>query len=274
MQAFKISTAAVCAASILSFSASAFGAAYDIASGDLLSVKVYRQEDLTLSVRVDTEGFIRVPVAGSIKVVRKNPSDIEKELIARLSKRGYEQPEVVVSVEQFAPRNVFVLGAVKGAANMLIPEGGEMTAMQAISVAGGLAEDADIDRVVVQRKDNGKIVRIAVPARKILNGDAISDVVLNPSDTIVVPHVKAIACLGTVKKPGHFYAKANAPLTVSQIIALAGGVERPNSLAKIRVTRDKQFIEVDIQSLLENGTGGNDMELRAGDVVYVPETRW
>ena len=63
-------------------------------------------------------------------------------------------------------------------------------------------------------------------------------------------------------------------MTVSRVIALAGGVERPNSLSKIRVTRgDKSFV-VDIQKLLEEGTGGGDMLLEPGDVVYVPETRW
>ena len=33
--------------------------ACDIRSGDLLSVYVYRQEDMCLRVRVDSEGFIR-----------------------------------------------------------------------------------------------------------------------------------------------------------------------------------------------------------------------
>jgi polysaccharide export outer membrane protein len=55
-------------------STQALAAAYDIAPGDLLMVSVYRQEDMTLRVRVDTRGFIRFPMAGRFSVAGK-PAD-------------------------------------------------------------------------------------------------------------------------------------------------------------------------------------------------------
>ena len=147
--------------------------------------------------------------------------------------------------------------------------------MQAISAAGGLAESADVEKIIVRRGDaSGNMNVLSVPAKDILMGKKAADIRLQPSDTVVVPKAKPISVLGTAKKPGQFYSNPENPLTVSRVIALAGGVERPNSLSKIRVTRgDKSFV-VDIQKLLEEGTGGGDMLLEPGDVVYVPETRW
>ena len=85
-------------------------AAYSIASGDLLSVTVYRQDDMSYRVRVDPEGYIRFPVAGRVYVAGNAADAIERTIAAALRKHGYSQPEVVVSVEAYAPRNVFVLG--------------------------------------------------------------------------------------------------------------------------------------------------------------------
>lgn len=249
-------------------------AAYSIASGDLLSVAVYRQDDMSYRVRVDPEGYIRFPIAGRVFVAGNSADAIERTIAAALRKHGYSQPEVVVSVEAYAPRNVFVLGAVENAANVVIPEGSEITAMQAISATGGLSEDADVDGIVVRRFKGGKGTTLKVNARDILNGKVGEDTLLTPGDTVVVPRVRAISVLGTVKKPGQFFATPEAPLTVSRVVALAGGAERPNSLSQIRVTRGKDSFEVDVRSMLESGKGGNDMELLPGDIVYVPETRW
>ena len=249
-------------------------AAYSIASGDLLTVAVYRQDDMTYRLRVDPEGYIRFPIAGRVFVAGNSADAIERTIAAALRKHGYSQPEVVVSVEAYAPRNVFVLGAVESAANVVIPEGSEITAMQAISATGGLSEDADVDGIVVRRFKGGKGTTLKVNARDILNGKVGEDTRLMPGDTVVVPRVRAISVLGTVKKPGQFFATPEAPLTVSRVVALAGGAERPNSLSQIRVTRGKESFEVDVRSMLESGKGGNDLELLPGDIVYVPETRW
>ncbi|MCQ2444061.1 MAG: polysaccharide export protein [Mailhella sp.] len=269
--------AAACAALMMLCSAQADAASYSITTGDLLSIYVYRQEDMNVKVRVDNSGFIRFPIAGRIQVIGKTPSQIEGVIASALSRNGFASPEVVVSVDQYAPRKVFVLGEVNTGSDFScnIPEGGEMTAMQALSAAGGLAPSADTTKIVVRRFDAaGKAVMLKVPARDILAGKAVADIQLVPGDTVVVPKALPVSVLGTVKKPGEFYGTPDQPLTVSRAIALAGGAERPKSLSKIRVARgDKSFL-VDIQSLLEEGTGGGDMTLEPGDVVYVPETRW
>lgn len=255
----------------------ATAASYSISKGDLLSIYVYRQDELTLKVRVDNSGHIRFPIAGRIQVTGKMPDEIEDEIASALRRNGFGSPEVVVSVETFAPRKIFVLGELNNSSDFSneIPEGGEITAMQAISAAGGLAESADVEKIIVRRGDaSGNMSVLTVPAKEILRGEKVADIRLEPFDTVVVPKAKPISVLGTAKKPGQFYTSPEIPLTVSRVIALAGGVERPNSLSKIRVLRGEESFKVDIQELLEDGTGSGDMLLEPGDIVYVPETRW
>ncbi len=261
---------------LLCFAVSAQGA-HGIGKGDLLSIYVYRQEDMRVKVRVDEDGTIRFPLAGRICVVGKDTHQIEDVIASALRRKGFASPEVVVSVESFAPRQIFVLGEVKNAEGFSgnIPEGGEMTAMQAVSAAGGLAPGADIGRIAV-RREHGKrgAEMIPVPARDILEGRLVADIKLQPFDTVIVPKALPVSVLGTVKRPGEFCLDPERPLTVSRIVALAGGVERPKSLSMIRVTRGKKSFTVDILRLLEEGEGSGDMPLEPGDIVYVPETRW
>ncbi len=274
-QFIAVASALIAAGSMM---ASAQAGSYNITTGDVLSVYVYRQADMSVKVRVDADGYVRFPVAGRVKVADKNPDDIEKTLARALSRQGFANPEVVVTVESFVPRKIFVLGEVVGSDNATeIPEGGEVTALQAISMNGGLTEKADIANIVVRRTmPDGKTAILPVPAQDILAGKQVADIQLKPYDTVVVPKQQAISVLGTVKKAGEFYTTPNNPLTVSRAVALAGGVERPKSLAIIRVMRGDKSYQVDIQSLLEDGkdAGDADMVLMPGDIVYVPETRW
>lgn len=274
-QFIAVASALIAAGSMM---ASAQAGSYNITTGDVLSVYVYRQADMSVKVRVDADGYVRFPVAGRVKVADKNPDDIEKTLARALSRQGFANPEVVVTVESFVPRKIFVLGEVVGSDNATeIPEGGEVTALQAISMNGGLTEKADIANIVVRRTmPDGKTAILPVPAQDILAGKQVADIQLKPYDTVVVPKQQAISVLGTVKKAGEFYTTPNNPLTVSRAVALAGGVERPKSLAIIRVMRGDKSYPVDIQSLLEDGkdAGDADMVLMPGDIVYVPETRW
>ena len=274
-QFIAVASALIAAGSMM---ASAQAGSYNITTGDVLSVYVYRQADMSVKVRVDADGYVRFPVAGRVKVADKNPDDIEKTLARALSRQGFANPEVVVTVESFVPRKIFVLGEVAGSDNATeIPEGGEVTALQAISMNGGLTEKADIANIVVRRTmPDGKTAILPVPAKDILAGKQVADIQLKPYDTVVVPKQQAISVLGTVKKAGEFYTTPNNPLTVSRAVALAGGVERPKSLAIIRVMRGEKSYQVDIQSLLEDGkdAGDADMVLMPGDIVYVPETRW
>ncbi len=86
-----------------------------------------------------------------------------------------------------------------------------------------------------------------------------------------------VAVLGEVGRPGPVNMPSTMDLTVTKVLQEAGGCKPFADKTSIRVTRcDKDGNQVrTIVNLNEIGKDGRvdkDMSLRAGDVVWVPET--
>lgn len=103
--------------------------------------------------------------------------------------------------------------------------------------------------------------------------------VLNDSPQSVSPF-GYITVLGRVNKPGWIKVPPTRKLTVSRAIQQAGGLDSSARENAIKITRpgagdgkSKQFT-VDLESIGSKGDLNADMQLRPGDVVYVPEQIW
>lgn len=77
-----------------------------------------------------------------------------------------------------------------------------------------------------------------------------------------------VAVVGAVKRPGEYYL--DGPTHLLDVLARAGNIDAEKSAREIRVRRaDGQTVVVAVDALLATGEG--DIELRAGDLVSVPE---
>ena len=86
-----------------------------------------------------------------------------------------------------------------------------------------------------------------------------------------------VTVLGEVARPGPVNMPSTMGLTVTKVLLEAGGCKQFADKTRIKVTRcDKNGEQsVTIVNIEEIGKGGRidkDMQLRAGDVVWVPET--
>ena len=85
-----------------------------------------------------------------------------------------------------------------------------------------------------------------------------------------------VTLLGRVKQPGQVNMPPTRELTVSRAIQLAGGLDTSARSNAIRVTRThkdapaEQF-QVDLDRIGKRGQTKEDILLKPGDVVYVPE---
>lgn len=87
-----------------------------------------------------------------------------------------------------------------------------------------------------------------------------------------------VTVLGRVRAPGKFPIPATRDLTVSAAIQQAGGYDTSARASSIRVTRQlsdntTQRIKVDLKAY-GKGDLEEDIILKAGDVVFVPESLW
>lgn len=86
-----------------------------------------------------------------------------------------------------------------------------------------------------------------------------------------------VTVLGEVVSPGPVNIPSTMELPVTKALQMAGGVKPYANRSSIQVTRcDKdgrqQRYKIDIKEIGEGGRVDKDMLLRAGDVVWVPET--
>jgi len=95
------------------------------------------------------------------------------------------KPQVTVTVTAINSQKVFVIGEVARPGPMpLLPN---MTALQALSTAGGPTQFADQKHAYVMRHEGGKDSTYPVNYRNLLRGDTRGNIILKAGDTVVVP---------------------------------------------------------------------------------------
>lgn len=82
---------------------------------------------------------------------------------------------------------------------------------------------------------------------------------------------KTITVLGQAQRPGVFELPAHRQLTLVEAIGMAGGVTRIANSKKISLKRRGGAVEIFNLSDITTGKG-NDIPLRDGDVVTIPES--
>jgi polysaccharide export outer membrane protein len=104
------------------------------------------------------------------------------------------------------------------------------------------------------------------------------DYLVNPSISVVVdrPASRRIILLGQVKSPGSFEIPADETVTLLDAIARAGGFTDLAATDRVRIIRNEngevKTIQVNVSAYMKSGDRSKDVELKADDVISVPET--
>jgi len=138
------------------------GDIYRINAGDLISIQVYGEEDMSLpKVRVGTGGKISMPLLGEFSIIDLTISEIEKKITKELLNGYLKKPEVTVSVLEY--RMFYVSGQVKnpGGYNYVVG----LTVRKAIAIAGGLSVRGSENKLkVIQESGHGEEVQVKMDA--------------------------------------------------------------------------------------------------------------
>jgi len=157
---------------------------YKLGAGDVLEVSVYGEEDLTKEVRVSEGGLITYPLLGQVSVGGLTARKVENLLTDQLGARFLVNPQVNVFVKTFS--KVFIYGEVEKPGPY--PLEGNMTVLEAITMAQGLTDVANPKKVRVIRSRGRKKETIRINLNEITQkGRKENDIVLEPDDVIVVP---------------------------------------------------------------------------------------
>jgi len=157
-------------------------AKYLLGPGDVLEVLVWKYEDLSRVIAVDSDGTITVPLAGSIKATNKSTREVREAITKRLADH-ITNPQVTVMIKVYVNNRVSVLGMVNRPGDYPI-YGETKHLIQILALAGGLAKHAAQKRVRVIRSNQEFIVNI----KTLLDGKSSAlPFAIRPGDVIFVP---------------------------------------------------------------------------------------
>ena len=158
---------------------------YLIGHGDILSIDVWKEPDLSKQVSVRLDGNISLPLVNDIDAAGLTLVQLREQL-AEKYKDFVDVPEVSVTLIESRSKRIYLLGKVTRPGEYVLQK--NMTIVQAISLAGGLAEWADSSDVKLIRKIKGTEKTFRVDYDAIVSGeDLAQNVQLQPDDTIFVP---------------------------------------------------------------------------------------
>lgn len=159
------------------------GEGYKIAPMDQLTIKVFNSKDLSDDYDVDLAGHISLPLIGEVEAANLTTAQLDDVLTKKLGEKYFEHPDVSVGVKKAVGRLVTVDGAVKSAGSF--PALGNLTLMQAVALAQGTSDDANVHRVAVFRTIGGQRQAAAFDLVAIRRGQA-PDPAIYPGDIVVV----------------------------------------------------------------------------------------
>ena len=158
---------------------------YVIGPEDVLYIQVWKEETLTRTVPVRSDGMISLPLINEVQASGLTPLQLRESLTEKF-KTFIDNPSVTVVVMEGNSFKVFVTGQVRNPGVYRLRT--ETTLLQIISLAGDFTNEANPKKIVIIRREHGKDKRLEVNYNKIIDGvNPGSNYVLKPGDTIVVP---------------------------------------------------------------------------------------
>lgn len=145
---------------------------YRLGSGDVISITVFDEEDLSrLNYRLPDTGLISFPF-GEVRAMGLSITELETQVIEGLRKGYLKNPRVSVSMIEYRP--FFVIGQVNKPGGYPYQIG--MTVRKAIALAGGFAPRGSESKIFVVREDDNS----SIPSKTDLDGEIF------PGDSVTV----------------------------------------------------------------------------------------
>lgn len=159
--------------------------AYRIGSGDILDISVWKDEALTKLIPVLPDGTISFPLVGKVTAGGRTLEEFKDDLEKRIA-RYVPEPVLSVSVQQVNSMMVYVIGRVNAPGRVQL--NGNVTALQALAMAGGPNPFAKRNAIKIFREAPDRTVILDFPYDDISQGEHLElNIPMQRGDVMVVP---------------------------------------------------------------------------------------
>ena len=159
--------------------------AYEIGTGDVLEISVWKEPALTKQVVVLPDGSISFPLIGQLQVEGKTVEELKSEVSQRIT-RFVPNPNLSVAVQQVNSLYIYVIGKVNAPGRYELNT--RVNVLQALAIAGGLNPFAKGSKIKIFREFSGKPLRFDFNYEEVAEGLRLEqNIRLQRDDVIVVP---------------------------------------------------------------------------------------
>ena len=161
---------------------------YILQPSDLIRVQIFQEDDLNREVRISQEFTVTLPLVENVDLKGKTAKQAEA-YIRELYARDYlVKPQVNLFVVEYAPRRVYVAGAVASPGAVLFQQEQGLNLIEAISLAGSFNRLSDKKRVTLKRTNSDGVSETKViNVEELMKGEGSEPWPLQPGDVINVP---------------------------------------------------------------------------------------
>ncbi|GGC06652.1 hypothetical protein GCM10011352_36090 [Marinobacterium zhoushanense] len=147
-------------------------AQYRLGSGDVISINVFGEEDLSFEqIRMTDAGTFSYPFLGEVRALGLTAAEVEQRIIKGLKGDYLIDPKVSVSILEY--RDFFVNGEVKEPGGYPFKPG--LTLRKAVALAGGFTERASKSKMsIIREQGSDKRTFNADLDTRVLPGDIIT----------------------------------------------------------------------------------------------------
>lgn len=238
---------------------------YRIAAEDELIIDVYGYSEVQHKLKVNPEGYVRIPYLGPVYVNGLTMDEAKERITKQLGtiyggiRTG--NTSVQLSLGNIRSIRVTLIGEITRPGTYTLPS--LATVANALYVSGGPNENGSFRSIDVVR--NGKKMATFDLYDFLLHGDLTNNLVLQDQDIVKVnPYKMRVELSGEIKRPAIFEAKEDESL--QQVLDFAGGYTDNSFRDVIRALRvnnkEREFVNIPADSVAA-------FRLRSGDRFFV-----
>jgi polysaccharide export outer membrane protein len=159
---------------------------YRLVSGDVLDVVYRYTPEFNQTVTIQPDGYVLLEIVGDMKIGGLTLEQTRQKIIEKASVR-LKDPEVTLLLKEFQKPYFVVSGEVAQTGKFEMRE--NVTALQAVMIAGGFKESAKVSQIVVFRRLNAEFAEVkTLNLKKVKKtSDLENDLTLQSGDIIFVP---------------------------------------------------------------------------------------
>lgn len=259
-----------------------YSGVYKLGAGDVLLFKSFDDPTLDQTITVRFDGNVSLPMIPDLPV-----NDLTRAEATQLLYEAYGEifvdPQISLSILESRSKFFTVIGEVERPATY--PFDRPITILDAITQAGGqrvdrqngdsfIGQQGSLSKaLIIRRKDTGERSVYEYNLRNLSRaGFHEADAPVLPGDIVYVPEgVNLVYLIGEVSSPNVY--RLGEDTTLVQLLAQAGGINfQSGKLRRIVLMREvdgaqTDVLLVDLEKILRTG---QDLQLKPGDVIYVP----